>query len=66
MTESSNEREPVSASKYIRFDEEEWQRVEAAARKLAEELDMDIRPAEIVRSGTRKRVDEILGSPATT
>lgn len=45
----------------IRWDSADWERIEAAASRLSEQQHLDLAPVDIIRSGTRRFVDEILG-----
>ena len=46
----------------IRWDPADWDRIEEAAKVLAERQHMDLAAVDIIRSGTRRFVDEILTS----
>lgn len=47
------------------WDPDDWQRIEEAARVKGEQEHMDLAPVDIIRSGTRRLVEEIIGTPAS-
>lgn len=57
MTESSK---ATDRPHTIRWDPEDWERIEEAAQLLGERQHLDLAAVDIIRSGTRRFVDEIL------
>lgn len=47
------------------WDPEDWQRIEEAARVKSEQEHMDLLAVDIIRSGTRRYVEEVLGQATT-
>ena len=47
----------------IVWDPDDWERIEEAARAKAEQEHMDLAALDIIRAGTRRYVEEILGAP---
>lgn len=47
----------------VRWDAADWRRIEEAAETLNAREHMDLNPTDIIRSGTRRFVDEILSQP---
>jgi len=60
------ESEEKSGRKHtVVWDIDDWQRIEEAARAKGEQEHMDLGAVDIIRSGTRRLVEEILGAPAS-
>jgi len=46
----------------VRWADEEWDRIERAAEKLAAEVNVPVAPVDLIRGSTMARVQEILGT----
>lgn len=65
MSGTANQpKDSESSPRYIRWDDDEWAQVEEAAKRLGEQVHASIKPSDFVRGAAKKRVEEILGTPA--
>lgn len=58
MTAPHNEKAPPTGARSIRFADEEWQAITAAAERLTEELHIEVSPSEFVRMAARKQLEQ--------
>jgi hypothetical protein len=64
MEANKAEAESSTRKHTIAWDREDWERIEAAARKLGDEQHLDVAAVDIIRSGARLRAIQILSAEA--
>lgn len=48
-------------SHQIKWDDEEWERIERATQEYGKQRHLDLNPTDFIRAGTRRLVEEVLG-----